>query len=105
MALSTLISAQANGTSAGVELFNPHEDELQYRTVQVDGTWAGATATIELSGDNTNWCAVDHAGAAHFSATANAQGLLASAGGQNYARLVVSGGGGTESINLKVVSG
>lgn len=98
MASTTLISAQANGTSSGVELGSPFDDQPVVRVLQVSGTFGGATVTVQLSVDGTNFAAKGKDGSDIMSATEEAYALVETMG-RVWVRIVVAGGT-AESINL-----
>lgn len=95
---TSLVTAQANGTSSGV-LIGAQDDKLVQRVLQISGTFNSATVTVELSCDGTNFAAKDKDGADHMSATEEAYGVVETMG-KAWVRIVVAGGGGSESINL-----
>ena len=71
------------------------------RSVQVTGTFGGATCTIEGSNDGTNWATLtDPAGVA---TTFTAAGLKQILQVTRYIRPNVSAGAGTLTINLLIV--
>jgi hypothetical protein len=71
------------------------------RSVQVTGTFGGATCAIEGSNDGSNWVTLtDPAGVATSFTTAGLKQILQVT---RYIRPNVSGGAGTLTINLLIV--
>lgn len=64
------------------------------RTVQLFGTWAGATIVMEGSNDGTNWATLRDPAGNNLSFTAN--GLKAILENPRYIRPSSSGGAGTD---------
>jgi len=89
-----ILEAAANGNGASFELKtggkNPKEN---LRTVYCSGTFNGATVTVEISLDGTVWFEVANISFTSLGAT----NMEARA---RYVRGVVTGGGGSEAIDL-----
>lgn len=90
-------------------LLNGPGGNMQTMSFQANGTWDGATLQYQVSNDNSNWVdARDAIGGNLLKLTADgAVTVLSSnaASAYGYARLAITGGGGSDDIVVTVYGG
>jgi hypothetical protein len=97
----TIASAQANGTTSAVKNQDPdHRAISQFRTIFISGTFDGASVLIEgtpqegTPDGSTNWYSITGLTAVTAETISNIEVRV------KWYRAVVSGGGGSTSINI-----
>ena len=91
--MTTLLSAAANGNGTSKEYRRTNDSGAW---LLARGTWNSATAKLQYNFDGTNWVDVTDA-------SFTADGMVRVFLPNGNVRGVVSGGGGSESINMELL--
>jgi len=93
----TLLSAASNATGGTVDVPDYTRNyKRETRTLFAYGTWDSATAKLQISPDGTTWMDVTDA-------SFTADGIINVQFNAPFARGVISGGLGSESITIQLV--